>query len=43
MRTRHRRGVVLAAFITVAAATVALEYYAGINWSNQYSGFTAGL
>jgi hypothetical protein len=43
IKTRHRRGVAIAAFMIVAAATVALEFYAGINWSDQYSGFTAGL
>jgi hypothetical protein len=42
-RTRHHRGVAIAAFIVVAAATLALESYAGINWNDQYSGFTAGL
>ena len=42
-RTRHHRGVAIAAFIIVAAATLALETYAGINWSAKYSGFTAGL
>jgi hypothetical protein len=43
-RTRHHRGIAIAAFIVVAAATLALESYAGINtWSDQYSGFTAGL
>jgi len=42
-RTRHHRGVAIAAFIIVAAATIALEFYPGINQSAQYSGFTAGL
>jgi hypothetical protein len=40
-RTRHHRGVAIAAFIIVAAATVALELYAGHQL--EYSGFTAGL
>ena len=42
-RTRHHHGVAIAAFIIVAAATIALEFYPGINQSAQYSGFTAGL
>jgi hypothetical protein len=45
-RTTHHRGVggvAIAAFIILAAATVALEFYPGINQSAQYSGFTAGL
>ena len=39
-RIPHRHGVAVAAFIIVAAATIALEYYVGINYSDQYSGFT---
>jgi len=37
-KTPHRRGVAIAAFIIVAAATVALELYAGHQL--EYSGFT---
>jgi hypothetical protein len=37
-RTPHHRGVAIAAFIIVAAATVALELYAGHQL--EYSGFT---
>jgi hypothetical protein len=43
-RTTHHRGVggvAVAAFIIVAAATIALEFYAGHQL--EYSGFTAGL
>ena len=39
-RIPRRHGVAVAAFIIVAAATIALEYYVGINYSDQYSGFT---
>jgi len=37
-RTPHYRGVAIAAFMIVAAATVALELYAGHQL--DYSGFT---
>jgi hypothetical protein len=40
-KTRHHRGVAIATFIIVAAATIALEFYAGHQL--EYSGFTAGL
>jgi hypothetical protein len=40
-RTRHHRGVAVAAFIIIAAATIALEFYDGHQL--EYSGFTAGL
>ena len=40
-RIPHRHGVAVAAFIIVAAATIALEFYDGHQL--EYSGFTAGL
>jgi hypothetical protein len=37
-RTPHYRGVAIAAFMIIAAATVALEFYTGHQL--EYSGFT---
>jgi hypothetical protein len=39
-RIPRRHGVAVAAFIIVAATTIALEFYVGINYSDKYSGFT---
>jgi hypothetical protein len=39
-RIPQHRGVAVAAFMIAAAAAIALEFYADINWSDKYSGFT---